>query len=421
MDTSIFDTLKQRGCIQDVSHWEALQKLPAESPFYWGVDPTAPSLQLGNFAGVMALAQLTKAGYSPILLFGGATGAIGDPSGRNTERQLLSREVIDANVERQVQQAKAIFARLELKDISVVNNFDWTAPMSVLDFLRDIGKHLTVNYMIAKEVVKTRLDGDGISYTEFSYMLLQAMDFLHLYKTKNCRLQIGGSDQWGNITAGIELIRKSIGGEAFGLSFPLITDSQGRKFGKSAGSAVWLDASMTSPFRLHQFLLNVADEEVDLLLRRLSLLEAEQIVAILAEAKTCPEKRLGQHRLADYVVSIVHGEAALQKAKRSAEVLFGGEFGDLSRDELEEIFAEVPSSQFEGSYFLEKSLLDLAVDTKLLPSRGEAKRLLQSGGFYLNNIRLKGAEKLEDCMQRYDGFCVLRSGKKNYHVVKRNS
>ncbi len=414
----ILEELDQRGLVQDISDPAALAKLPEGATFYHGIDPSAESLQVGNFVGIMVVARLAQAGLKPILLFGGATGSIGDPSGKSAERNLLSLDKIRENIQRQSEQITRLFSRLDCKP-EFVNNYDWTKDMSMLDFMRDVGKHFPVNYMIAKETVKTRLEGDGISYTEFSYMLLQAFDFYHLSQTRDCKLQIGGSDQWGNITAGLELIRRKGGGEAFGFSWPLITDSQGRKFGKSAGQAIWLDPEMTSPYEFHQYWLNIEDAEVGKLLRTFSLRSLDEISALEAEAQASPEKRLAQAALADELCMLVHGDEALALAKKSASVLFGGSLEGLKRDDLESIFKDVPSSDLSFSDFGDGNALDLFAQSSLVSSKGEAKRLLQSGGLYVNNQRLEKAEmNLKKESQVFDGLLILRSGKKKYHLIK---
>jgi tyrosyl-tRNA synthetase len=414
-----FDSLKERDCIQDVTNWDALCALTPGTPFYWGLDPTAPSLQIGNFAGVIALAQLSSLGLRPIVLFGGATGAIGDPSGRNAERSgLLEQHVIEANIARQAQQLQAIFDRLNLPKIETVNNYDWTQGLSVLEFLRSVGKYITVGYMCQKESIRNRLEGDGISFTEFSYMLLQALDFRHLYTTKGVKLQIGGSDQWGNITSGIELVRKSLGEEVYGLSFPLIVDKNGKKFGKSVGQAVWLDQDMCSPYKLHQFLLNVGDDEVDLLLRRLTLLPLEELQRITEESLLHPEMRIRQRHLADWIVRVVHGEDALLKAQKAAHVLFGGDLSDLTGAQIREIFSEVPSSSKPLEYFATQSLVDAFVDAGLTSSRSDAKQQVKAGALSINNKRVSGNESLRDFLVDYEDMLILRKGKKNYHVLR---
>ncbi|MGI6525314.1 MAG: tyrosine--tRNA ligase [Bdellovibrionota bacterium] len=415
---NIIDELEWRGLIQDISDRDGIRQLPEQTVFYVGFDPTAPSLQLGNLVPIMVATRLGRAGFKPMILFGGATGAIGDPSGKSKERPLLSRETIDKNIAAQKKKVVEIFSRVGL-EAEFINNFEWTRDMPIIDFLRDVGKYFTINYMLAKDVIKSRLSGEGLSYTEFSYVLLQAFDFFHLYQTKNCRLQIGGSEQWGNITAGLELIRKRVQGDAYGFCFPLITDSQGQKFGKSAGNALWLDGEMTSPFKLHQFLLNVTDEDVERLLKIFTFLSKEEIEKLCAEHRTTPEKRLAQHVLADHVCEFIHGKDAVNDANRGAEVLFGGSLDGLTDQVLADIFQDIPSTTCSSSEIAGMSVIDLFVRTGLATSKGEARRLIANGGAYVHGERISDPTMLIRSTTRgVAKFIVLRSGKKNYHTVK---
>jgi tyrosyl-tRNA synthetase len=415
--------LEWRGLLHECSDRDAIAKLGPNDSFYVGYDPTAPSLQLGNLVPMIASLHLARSGIKCIQLFGGATGAIGDPSGKRQERQLLSREDIERNVSNHKRLASQIFARAGV-EAEFVDNFDWTRGMSVIEFLRDVGKHFTVNYMLAKETVKTRLDGDGLSFTEFSYMLLQSMDFHHLRTTKNCKLQIGGSDQWGNITAGLELIRKKGAGEAYALGIPLLLDSQGKKFGKTADGAIWLDANATSPYRFHQFWLNVEDADAIRYLKIFTFLSQEEIQALAEATAQHPEKREAQKKLADAVCNLVHGEQATTDAKRSAEVLFGGSLEGLSGAQLGEIFKDVPSSTLPRAQIAELKVLDLFVSSGLAKSKGEARRLFQNGGAYFNNERVSNAEAScaellgPEALSQSTSMIVLRSGKKSYHLIK---
>jgi tyrosyl-tRNA synthetase len=416
---SFLSILATRSLLQDSSDPALDQKIPAGSSFYVGFDPTSPNLHIGNLIQVIVSIHLAQSsGLKPIVLFGGSTGSIGDPSGRSLERQLLERATIDANVASHTKILQEIFARAGVS-CEFVNNYDWTASVTMLDFLRDVGKHFTVNYMIAKEVVKTRLEGDGISFTEFSYMLLQAFDFLHLYKKHNCRLQFGGSDQWGNITAGLELIRRSLQGEAYAFSVPLCVDSEGRKFGKTAAGAVWINAAGLSPYEFHQYWLNSADADVEKLLKIFTFMTLEEISELVAEHTQAPEKRLAQTRLADLVTTLVHGSSAVEEANTSRSVLFGGSMDNLSEDQLLAIFSGVPSSEIQRQQLSELSTSDLFVLAKLAPSKGEVRRLIQNGGAYLNNERLNdGNLRLGEIIDAGKNILVLRSGKKNYHLVK---
>jgi tyrosyl-tRNA synthetase len=411
--------LTWRGLIQETSDPELFSKLRAGDSFYVGFDPTAPSLQVGNLVQVLVAIHLTKAGLKPILLFGGATGMIGDPGGRSAERNLLELNVVADNVSLQERQAKTLWENAgQTVSPQFVNNLTWSKDVSMLTFLRDIGKHFTVNYMIAKESVKTRLSGDGISYTEFSYMLLQAFDFLHLYQNNNVRLQFGGSDQWGNITAGLELIRRKIQGDAYAFSVPLITNSEGKKFGKSAGNAVWLDPKLTSPYKFHQFWLNVPDADVIRLLKVFTFETEESIAAIEKSMREHPEKREAQRHLADSLCTFVHGAEATDDAKRCAAALFGGSLDGLSREQLLDIFSEAPSSTVSRAQLDSMDMLSLLATT-VSKSKGEARRLVQGGGIYVDNERLS-AEMMpvRETKLSENGFIVIRSGKKNYHLVR---
>jgi len=412
------DQLASRGLLQDISDEEGLRRLAAGAAFYVGFDPTAPSLQLGNLVPIIVSIHLAHAGLKPVILFGGATGAIGDPSGKSRERPLLPREKLDMHIAAQRKKAEEIFSRAGVQ-VQFVDNYEWTKDLSVIDFLRDVGKHFTVNYMLAKEVVKARLSGEGISYTEFSYMLLQANDFSHLFRSHGCRLQIGGSDQWGNLTAGLELIRKKAQGEAYAFSFPLITDSQGKKFGKSEGGALWLDAAMTSAFRLHQYFLNVADADVIKLLGVFTFLSAEKIGELAQALQANPERRAAQHALADEVCRLVHGEDALAEANKGAAVLFGGDLEGVSEETLSEIFQDVPSTELAAPELAELSFVDLLVKTGLAKSKGEARRLIANGGAYLHGVRIsEPGLMMRETPQLQARFFVVRSGKKSYHAVR---
>lgn len=415
--TNWLTELEWRGLLQDVSDQNELTKLAAPASFYVGFDPTAPYLQLGNLIPLIASIHIARAGLRPLILFGGATGSIGDPSGRSSERQLLPLETIAQNVESQSAKTKEIFGRCKL-EVQFVNNIDWTKQVTLLDFLRDVGKHFTVNYMLAKDTVKNRLSGDGISYTEFSYMLLQAFDFMTLYHQEHCRMQIGGSDQWGNITAGLELLRRKGLSGAQALSIPLITDSAGKKFGKSEAGAIWLDRNGTSPYQLHQFLLNVSDTDAPRYLKLLSLLSRSQIEEILKQHQEAPHQRAAQIALADGVCTLVHGEDATAEAKRSAAVLFGGSIEGVSDAELLEIFKEVPSSEIKQDQLNSISIVDALVNSKLSSSKGEARKLIQAGGAYCNSVRLEDSTANLAALLGQRTLFVLRSGKKNYHLLR---
>jgi tyrosyl-tRNA synthetase len=420
--TGLLDQLEQRGIIEQVTNRKALDELLAKpgASIYVGFDPTADSLHVGHMLPALMLARFQRAGHRPIVLVGGATGMVGDPSFRASERQLMSLDEIRANctaIGKQLSQ----FVSFEGSNAALmVNNADWTAPVSHLEWLRDVGKYFTVNYMIAKESVRKRLEDrdQGISYTEFSYMLLQANDFLHLFENQNCTIQGGGSDQWGNITAGIELIRKKRGGEAFGITFPLLTTSSGEKFGKSAGNAVWLDPARTSPYQFYQYWIRTEDADVEKLLKLFTFLTVEEIAAIVAEHLQAPEQRVAQKKLAAEMTRLVHGEEKLAQAIASSEALFGGELSGLSDTDLADIFADVPSFSIDASAIATGLRLpDLLVRAGAAKSKGEATRLIAAGGVYLNNKRIDDATKpLTAADLTAESMFVLRVGKKSYYL-----
>jgi tyrosyl-tRNA synthetase len=426
MPRSVFEELEARGLIHDSTSREELGKMLAGETiaFYIGYDPTALSLHLGTLVPIVTMARLQKAGHKPIVLIGGATGMIGDPSGKSEERQLLDTDTLAANV-------AAVRAQLSRfltfgdgpSDAVIVNNADWFEPISYIGFLRDIGKHLTINYMMAKESVRARLSDreQGISYTEFSYMLLQAYDFVHLAGEHGCKLQLGGSDQWGNITAGIELGRKMAGHHLHGVTMPLILDASGQKMGKtSSGTRIWLDPKMTSPYALYQYLLNVADDDVERFLKIFSWRRLEEIAEITTEHAKEPHKRLGQKALAEDVTTWVHGADALKRATAASQVMFGGSLDELSDEDLEPLLADVPSSEIDRSELSAGiELLELLQRTKLAKSKGEARRLVTGGGVYVNNVRAEGPEQvLSEAHLGTETMLVLRSGKKKYHIVR---
>jgi tyrosyl-tRNA synthetase len=422
--TGLLDQLEQRGIIEQVTNRKALDELLAKpgASIYVGFDPTADSLHVGHMLPALMLARFQRAGHRPIVLVGGATGMVGDPSFRASERHLLSLDEIRANctaIGKQLSQ----FVSFEGSNAALmVNNADWTAPVSHLEWLRDVGKYFTVNYMIAKESVRKRLEDrdQGISYTEFSYMLLQANDFLHLFEKQNCTIQGGGSDQWGNITAGIELIRKKRGGEAFGITFPLLTTSSGEKFGKSAGNAVWLDPAKTSPYQFYQYWIRTEDADVEKLLKLFTFLEVDEIATILATHLQAPEQRVAQKKLAAEMTRLVHGEEKLAQAIASSEALFGGELSGLSDSDLADIFADVPSFSIEASVIATGLRLpDLLVRAGAAKSKGEATRLIAAGGVYVNNRRADDAVKMLTVGDlTSETMFVIRVGKKSYYLGK---
>lgn len=421
--TNVFDEFRWRGLVYDFT--EGLPDALASEKVvaYIGFDPTSNSLQVGNLLALMGLARLQRAGHTPIAVAGGGTGMIGDPSGKSQERQLQSLEVIAGNVEAiRGQLARFLDFDAKTNPARIVNNADWLTTIPMMHFLRDVGKYFTVNYMMAKDSVKSRLDRqDGISYAEFSYMLLQAYDFLQLYDRYGCTMQAGGSDQWGNITAGVELIRRVRGARAYGLVYPLVTAADGAKLGKTVQGAIWLDPQRTSPYRFYQFWLNQPDGEVIKLLKYFTWLDAEAVAEQEAAMQARPEQREAQRTLAREVTRLVHGDQALADAEKAAQVLFGGGLEGLDARAIEDIFAEAPGSEqpraaFEGAG---KPLVDLLAETGVVKSKSEARRLVSSGGAYVNNVRADDASAGVTLAQVIEGrFVVLRAGKKQYHLVR---
>ncbi|MDZ4785436.1 MAG: tyrosine--tRNA ligase [bacterium] len=412
--------LTWRGLLENSSDIESTKKL-SNCSFYCGFDPTAPSLQIGNLVPFMAMVHIARAGLKPIVLLGGATGAIGDPSFKNAERISLDQKIVKENVEKQRAQFSTLFKKVGIEP-AFVNNADWFSGISFIDFLRDVGKYFTMGYMLQKESIKSRISGDGLSFTEFSYMLLQAYDFFHLFKNDNCKLHVGGSDQWGNITAGLELIRKKGFEGASALTFPLITNSQGKKLGKSESGTLWIDPTLTSPFKFHQYWLNVEDRDVIRFIKLLTLLDQTKISELEKTLTTAPEKRESQKALADAMCTFIHGESATDLANKSAAVLFGGSMQGLSSKDLQDIFSDVPSTTLPKDKLVTSSYLDLLVETKLSKSKGEAKRLVASGGAYLNNERVSDSElKITTDHLLGDSVMVLRTGKKTYHLIKQST
>ncbi len=421
---SLFDELSWRGFINQVTHPELAEKLERESmTLYCGFDPTADSLHIGSLLPIMGLVHFQRAGHKPLALVGGATGLIGDPSFKAQERQLLTKEQVQINLQGIRGQLERFLDFSGANAAVMVNNNDWLGEFPLIDFLRDVGKHFSINVMMNRESVRQRINDreHGMSFTEFSYSLLQAYDFLHLYRTHNCRLQIGGSDQWGNIVAGMDLARRLCeGAETYGLTFPLVTKADGTKFGKTETGNVWLDAARTSPYKFYQFWLNQSDADVPRYLRYFTLLTREEVESLDQSIANEPEKRLAQRRLAEEVTRVVHGEEALRNALRATEAVFGGDVTGLDDATLEDVFSEVPSAQFPRAILGEgKLLLDLLVEGQVFASKGEARRMIQSGGLYLNNQRIDSDQAKADqsilCSQR---IAILRRGKKNYHLLK---
>lgn len=419
---NIYDELEWRGLIYDGTEGVREHLADNKVTLYIGFDPTAKSLHVGSLLQIMALARMQRAGHRPIALVGGGTGLIGDPSGKTAERQLLTREKVQENLAGLREQLGRF---LDFDDSAsgalLVDNGDWLCSIGLIDFLRDVGKHFTVNYLMAKESVKQRLEGEqGLSYTEFTYSLLQSFDFVELLDRYQCTLQMGASDQWGNITAGTELIRKLRQQKAYGLVSPLVTSSSGVKFGKTEAGAVWLDAELTSPYQFYQFWLNVTDDDVVRYLKYFTWLNQEEIAALEAQHQAMPQEREAHKALAREVTRMVHGEAALELAEKSSQVLFGGGLEGLAAAEILDIFGDVPSTGFERSKLDGGlSLIDLLVETKLAPSKGQARRLIKDGGIYVNNTRSEDEKATISADDFKDGLVlVLRKGRKVYHLVQ---
>ncbi len=424
----ISEDLRARGLIHQVTDDALLSNLDQGGvTLYAGFDPTADSLHAGNLLQLCTLRRIQQAGNRPIVLAGGATGMIGDPGGRSDERNLLDADTLQANlaaIERQLASFLDFSAQGGKSQAILVNNADWLADVRLLDFLRDTGKHFTVNQMVAKESVKSRLErpDQGISYTEFSYMLLQAYDFAQLFERYGCTAQIGGSDQWGNITMGAELVRKIHGAQAFGMTSPLVTNADGTKFGKSAGNAgrIWLDRNKTSPFGFYQFFINTDDAMVATYLRFFSFLDLASIADLEAETIAAPSKRSAQRALASAMVELVHGADDLRRAELATEALFGGSLATLDEATLGELIGDVPSSRVSRSR-LEASplLIDVLAEAELVNSKSEARRSIEQRGAFVNDVLRDGVDATVNTDDLLFGrFIVLRKGKRTYHVIE---
>lgn len=417
------EELKWRGLIENTSHEEVYDKIDEGGlKFYIGFDPTSRSIQIGNFLGVVMMKRMQEKGHTPYILVGGATGMIGDPSGKSVERNLLDEETLQGNVAAMKAQLSKFLSFKGENAAVVVNNYDWMAPFSFLDLLRTVGKRFRLSEMLAKDSVKSRLNSEsGISYTEFSYQILQAYDFSHLYKEHGVSLQMGGGDQWGNITAGIDLTRKLHQGHVYGVVTPLVTDSQGKKFGKSeGGNTIYLDGEMTSPYQMYQYLLNSDDESVIRYLKYYTFLSVDEINEFERLTKEEPHKRAAQKCLAKEIVTMVHGREGLESAERATNFFFGGTIENISDKEVASIFADVPSVDLSGAELDSGvAVLDLLAQTPLFKSKGEARRSVTQKGVYLNNIVVDSIEKnVTRSDLASESSLVVRKGKKNYCVVK---
>ncbi|MBZ5202814.1 tyrosine--tRNA ligase [Planomicrobium chinense] len=419
MGNELIEDLKWRGLLYQQTDEEGMAKLLDEQKIslYCGVDPTADSMHIGHIVPLLTLRRFQKHGHQPILLVGGATGMIGDPSGRNEERQLQTTEQIDKNVEAIKVQMEQIFDFNSENGARMVNNRDWIGEMSVIEFLRDYGKLISVNYMLAKESVASRLES-GISFTEFTYTLIQAIDYNHLYDHYNCRVQIGGSDQWGNITSGLEVIRKTHDEEAkaFGITIPLVTKADGTKFGKSAGGAVWLDAKKTSPYEFYQFWINTADADVIKYLKIFTFISRGEIEALQQTVETEAHLRKAQTVLAEEMTKLIHGEEALEDAQRITKALFSGDLKALSAEEMKAAFKDVPSVEMVKE---PKSIVDLIVEAGISSSKRQAREDVTNGAISVNGEKVTDLEYVIDEKDRLeDAFAIVRRGKKKYHMVQ---
>ena len=421
---SILEELNWRGLVADCTDTaELTKKLSAPTTLYCGFDPTADSLHVGNLVPLLALRRFQLHGHHPIAVAGGATGSIGDPSGKTAERQLLTKEILDGNIASvKVQLAKLLDFETKQNPARLMDNASWTAGVSYLEFLRDIGKHFSVNQMVAKESVRARMEDReaGISYTEFSYMLLQAFDFMVLRRDANCELQIGGSDQWGNITAGIELTRKKLSQHVYGLTLPLITNADGSKFGKSVSGAIWLDPKRTSVYRFYQFWINTDDRDVIRYLKYFTFLSRDEIESLEKQHAENPGGRVAHKALAKAATDLIHGESATHEAIRASEILFGGELAGVSEATFNDIVGEVPTKEIERVKLdgVGLPLVDLLVHSGLCPSKGQARKDIEGGGVNLNNVREASSARAVTTNDLLFGkHILLRKGKKNYVVV----
>jgi tyrosyl-tRNA synthetase len=425
--SSILEDLQWRGLIADMANRDELERLlaPGAVPvtLYVGFDPTAESLQLGNLIGLIVLRRFQQMGHHPIVLAGGATGMIGDPGGKSAERNLLSREAIEANIAGvQAQLTSLLDFETKTNPARLVNNADWMQPMGVLDFLREVGKHFTINAMIAKDSVRSRMESDsGISYTEFSYSLLQAFDFLHLYQNFGCQLQGGGADQWGNMVAGTDLIRRKLGATACALTWPLLLKPDGTKFGKTESGTIWLSPKKTSVYRFYQFFIQVEDAQVIDLLKVFTFLPREDIEALTAQHQATPERRDAHKKLALELTRLVHGETATADAVRASEILFGGSLEGITEAQFDEVIAEVPNSTQSRALLGQPggALIEMLIAAGLSPSKGQARKDIEAGGINVNNVRatdiklVLGQEHL-----LFGKFILLRKGKRNYALMR---
>ncbi len=406
---TLFEELKWRGLIKDISSPELEEKLNNGGlTFYIGTDPTADSLHIGHLSSFLISKRLKEAGHNPILLIGGATGRIGDPR-PTTEREMKTIEEVEHNIKCLTKQVEYLFG------FEIVNNYDWSKDINFIDFLRDYGKFFNINYMLDKDIIRRRLE-TGITYTEFSYMIMQAMDFLTLYQQKNCTMQVAGSDQWGNITAGIDLIRKKLGKEAYGFTMPLVTTKDGTKFGKSEGNALWLDKNKTSPYTMYQYLLNAEDEKVIDYLKVFTFLPKEEIDRLELEVKNNPHLREAQKTLAKEVIIFLHGEEEYNKAVKLTESLFNNKFDDLELSDIEDIFKNEKIREVQTN----KNIVDLLIDMGVSSSKREAREFINGNAISINGNKINDLDLIiDDNYFLHNTYIIIKRGKKNYYMGKK--
>ena len=405
----LFDELKWRGLVKDIAGSDIEDKLNNEKiTFYWGPDPTADSLHLGHYSSLLTAKRLANAGHHPILLVGGATGLIGDPR-PTAEREIMAKDTLNKNLEGIKKQVDRIFDGRA----TIVNNYDWMKDYNYLDFLRDVGKYINVNYMLAKDIINRRLE-TGITYAEFSYTLIQGYDFLHLYEKYNCVMQAEGSDQWGNITTGIDLIRKKTGKEAYGFTMPLVLDAQGNKFGKSEGNALWLDINKTSSYELYQYLINTDDSMCESYLKIFTFLSPEEIMEVVKKHNEEPHLRLAQKTLAKEIITDLHGKEEYDKAVKISEALFSGNVKDIDTNLIGKVFKDVPNSDMKS----DKNIVDLLVDTNICSSKREAREFITTGAISINGDRITDLDAIITKDNSIDNkYIIVRRGKKKYYLV----
>ena len=421
---AFFEEMKWRGMLQDIMPGTEDQLNKELTSGYVGFDPTADSLHIGSLVPILLLVHLQKAGHKPIALVGGATGMVGDPSGKSEERNMLSEEILQKNIEGiKAQLQKFLDFDSEAATAAVlVNNYDWFKGISFLEFIRDAGKHITVNYMMAKDSVKKRLEGSGMSFTEFTYQLVQGYDFYWLYKNMNCKLQMGGSDQWGNIVTGTELIRRKEGGEAFAFTCPLIKKADGGKFGKTEQGNIWLDAAKTSPYQFYQFWLNASDEDAEGWIKIFTFLSQEETMRITAEHKTDPGKRSLQKTLAKELTIFIHGPAEYEKAAETTEKLFASQNAaaeSLSEEDLENIEGIIKSTVAKNDFEKGIDIISMLTDAGIFPSKGEARKMMQQGGLSINRKKADDPKLVHSAeMLLHNKFLLVQKGKKNYYLIE---